>query len=116
MKNIGYVLISLGFLIGSYFTVLDKLNVEWGAFSVLLILGFAGVALVQIGGKKEAQAEDKISSNISIIETSLKNLAEKVSQLNADKASINTYDMRHRLDEMLIDCLLYTSPSPRDPE
>ena len=105
MKNSGYILISAGFLVGSYFTMLDKLNVEWGLFSIFLAMGFVGVALVQIGSKKATQAEDKISANISIIESSLSNLVEKVSQLNSEKASINTYDMRHKLDEILIDDL-----------
>ena len=105
MKNIGYLLIGLGFLVGSYFTMLDKSNVEWGAFTIFLILGFVGVAIVQVGNKKAAKSEDTMSSNIAIIESSLANLVDKVSQLNADKHSINTYDMRHKIDEMLIEDL-----------
>ncbi|NIR94934.1 MAG: hypothetical protein GWO08_15090 [Gammaproteobacteria bacterium] len=105
MKLIGYLLITVGFLAGAYLTVLDTQMIQWGNFIMTLAIGFLGVALVQIGSRKLSTAEDKVADNISIIESSLSNLVEKVTQLNADKASIDTYEMRHKLDELLLDDL-----------
>lgn len=105
MKNIGYLLITIGFLSGAYLTVLDSRLVQWLPFVITLILGFAGVALVRIGGRQHSHHEDKLAANIAVIEKSLTNLVEKTTRLNEQKNAINTYDMRHRIDEELLEDL-----------
>lgn len=105
MKNIGLACITVGFLLCAYLAVLDELDVGWTAFLPSLLLGFVGVALVHIGSRKEAFAEERVSTNISILEQSLASVVEKVGRLNAEKGSIFTYDMAGRIDALLLDDL-----------
>jgi hypothetical protein len=39
------------------------------------------------------------------VEKSLNNIVQNITRLNKEKFSINTYDMRHRIDELFIDDL-----------
>ncbi|MCB0303895.1 MAG: hypothetical protein KDI38_08950 [Calditrichaeota bacterium] len=105
MTKIGYILIAVGFLYGAYLTSLDPQLVQWGRFLPTLLMGFVGVALVRMGTKQESQAEHKIAENIGAIEKSIANIVAKTTQLDADKNKIHTYDMRHKVDKMLIDDL-----------
>lgn len=105
MKPLGLTLITLSFLAGSYLTSLDALEVNWTLFLIALGGGLAGVILVQIAERQLARADDKIASNISSLSTSLDNLVRNITELNAKKDDINTYDVRHKIDELLLDDL-----------
>ena len=105
MKKAGYILITIAFLIGAYFTSLDPQKVMWQYFIPLLIIGFIGVTLVKKGSKKTTHTEERFSQNLSDIESSLNNIVQKLTRLNSEKESINAYDMRHKIDELLIDDL-----------
>ncbi|MDH3216363.1 MAG: hypothetical protein OEN01_08730 [Candidatus Krumholzibacteria bacterium] len=105
MKTIGYVLIAASFLAGSLVAVLETVTVRWGYFVPLLVLGFIGVVMVRMGIRQHTQAAEIVSTNIKAIHESLHSLVKKVTQLNLEKSNINTYDMRHRLDELLVDDL-----------
>jgi hypothetical protein len=69
----------------------------------MFLVAVAGVALAQIGSRRIAFHADTVASNIEDIDRSLRNLAEKVAKLNRDKDKIHTYDMRHRIDDLLMD-------------
>ena len=105
MKNIGYLAIVVSFLYGSYLTSLDKETVDWLLFGIALALGIVGVFLVQLAEKQHAQDSENVSSNLTIIESSLNNIVEKVGQLSAQKHEIFTYDMSQKIDDMLIEDL-----------
>ncbi len=105
MKRIGYLLITLSFLGGTLVAVTDTLTVRWGIFIPIFLAGFVGVALVQITIRQHAQAADTVTTNIRTIHASLDSVVKKVGRLNGDKENINTYDMRHRIDEMLVEDL-----------
>ncbi len=105
MKKSGYLLIAIAFLGGAYLTSLDPQKVMWQYFITLIILGFVGVALIKISNKKATHTEERFSKNLSDIESSINNIVQKLNQLNSQKESINTYDMRHKIDELLIDDL-----------
>jgi hypothetical protein len=105
MQKIGLTLITLSFLAGSYLTVLDHLEVNWGYLLPFLVLGFVGVGLVQLGKKRAAQDSEAITENLSIIERSLNNIVEKVTYLSSEKETIFTYDMAPKIDELLIEDL-----------
>jgi len=70
-----------------------------------LIVGAIGVVLVQSGKRQHTKSEEKLTSNIQNIQASLSRIAENITQLNAAKDSINTYDMRGRIDELFSDDL-----------
>lgn len=105
MRRIGYVLVWGGFLGASLVAVLEARDINWLYFVPLFLVGFAGVAMVRMGTKQEEQSLHRIDANIQTIHASLENVVKKVSQLNKDKDSINTYDMRHKIDEMLLEDL-----------
>ena len=105
MKKAGYLMIVIGFIAGALLSVVDELEVQWGFFVCALIVGAIGVALVQSGKRQHTKSEEKLTSNIQNIQASLSRIAENITQLNAAKDSIDTYDMRGRIDELFSDDL-----------
>ena len=105
MKKIGYLMITFGFLAGSLAAVVDQISVQWTYFVAGLLAGAVGVALVRIGQRQESRAQGKLTSNIQSIETSLGRIVENMTRLNKEKLSINTYDVRHRIDELFVEDL-----------
>lgn len=103
MKRLGYLLITIGFLGASYAAVLDHIEVHWGLFIPMFLVSVGGVALARIGSRRIAFHADTVASNIDDIDTSLTNLAANVARLARDKHDIHTYDMRHRIDDLLLD-------------
>jgi len=105
MQKLGYILIVLGFLGASYMTVLDPTLVSWGRFLPLAAVAVVGVLAVRISTRQQSTHVDTIAANIEDISTSLGRLVENVTKLNREKETINTYDMRHKVDELLRDDL-----------
>ncbi len=105
MKKLGYLMITIGFLAGSLAAVVDKQNVQWSYFITALLAGAVGIVLVRFGDRQESRAEGKLASNIQSIETSLGRIVENMTRLNTEKHSINTYDVRHRIDELFVEDL-----------
>lgn len=105
MKKLGFLIITVGFLAGSLAAVVDEQNVQWGYFVAALLAGAVGIVLVHLGERQESRAEGKLTSNIQSIETSLGRIVENMTRLNKEKLSINTYDVRHRIDELFVEDL-----------
>jgi RNase adaptor protein for sRNA GlmZ degradation len=105
MKRNGYLLIAAVFLGGALVAVLEPREVNWVLFVPILIAGFIGVVMVRAGTKQHEQAEHRITANIETIHKSLESVVKKTTQLNLEKKSIYTYDMRHKLDELLVEDL-----------
>jgi len=105
VKKLGYVIITIGFLAGALVAVLDESRVQWGYFSGALILGAVGIILVHLHEKRDSRSEKRLATNLQDIETSLTHIVENMSLLNAEKQSINAYDMRHRVDELFSEAL-----------
>jgi hypothetical protein len=104
-KKIGLILITLSFLIASYLSVLDALTIDWPLFIPAFLVGIVGIAFVQLAKRKLAGETDRIASDLSAVEESLQNVVRLVADLDARKSEIHTYDMRHRIDELLLDDL-----------
>ena len=100
MKKLGYIIITVSFLAGSLIAVLDELKVQWGYFIGVLVLGIVGIVLVHLHERKSSRSEKRLAMNLEDIKTSLIRIVENMTQLNAEKQSINAYDMRHRIDEL----------------
>jgi uncharacterized membrane protein YeaQ/YmgE (transglycosylase-associated protein family) len=105
MKRIGLLLISLGFLAGTLAAIVDRDHVRWGYFSAALVVGVAGVFVARSGHHKMHKSEEKLSENISIVETTLTNIVRNINTLDSEKQSIDTYDVRFRIDELFLDDL-----------
>lgn len=105
MKNIGYLLIAAGFLFGAYFSVVDDEQVVWRFVVPGLLVGAAGIAMVQIAGRSSSRAEEAMRASLGKLDTSLSNLVENVGRLDAEKESVDVYDVRHRIDEIFMEDL-----------
>jgi hypothetical protein len=105
MRYLGYVLITVSFLVCSYLTVLNEFAVNWGLFIPFLLVGVAGVAIARISTRREAESEDVVTKNIGSLRTSLENVVTNIRQLNKDKESIDVYDLPQQIDSIFLDDL-----------
>lgn len=104
-KKIGLSLITVSFLAASYISVLDSTVIEWQLFIPALLIGAVGIGFVQLGKRKHAGQTERIASDLTAIEGSLQNVVRIVADLDSRKDEIHTYDMRHKIDELLLDDL-----------
>jgi hypothetical protein len=99
LRHLGYLLITIGFLGGSFEVVKQVEGVNTSIFLIWLGIGIVGVIVAQRARKAEATDVEVISTNVRAIESSLQSLTAEAQRLNAEKAEINVYDLRHRIDE-----------------
>jgi hypothetical protein len=98
MKYFGYFLIAAGFLWGSYLTVEQPEGVNTSLYVAALAVGVAGVAVARLAARAEARDETRLQANIATIESSLAAIVDDAERLDAEKESINVYDLRHVID------------------
>jgi len=103
MKNFGYLLITIGFLGGALASVTDEEKVEWGYFAGAVALGVAGVVVVRTSDRQVGTSEVKLAANIETVEGALGSIVENMTRLDAEKETINTYDVRHKVDELFVE-------------
>ena len=99
LRHFGYLLITIGFLGGSYEVVKQVDGVDTTSFLMWLTVGIVGVIIAQRARKAEATDVEVITTNVRAIESSLETLSEEAHKLNAEKAELNVYDLRHRIDQ-----------------
>jgi hypothetical protein len=105
MKLIGFLMVTVGFIAAALAAVVDENAVRWLWYIPALGLGVAGVAAIRIDDLRHSKAEHHVASRIETVESSLEKIATNINKLNTDKHSINTYDMRHRIDELFVEDL-----------
>ncbi|MHC4563882.1 MAG: hypothetical protein ACYS8X_14080 [Planctomycetota bacterium] len=79
--------------------------VKWMWYVPALALGVAGVVMIRTEEARHEKTEHHVAANIEAVQSSLERIAANIEKLNADKDSIDTYDMRHRVDELFVDDL-----------
>ncbi len=102
MKNFGYLLITVGFLFGSYFSVVDSEQVEWSYVIPALIIGLAGVASVQISSRRSRRGAEAVHTSMNELEESLARIVENATKLDDEKETIDVYDVRHQIDDLFM--------------
>jgi hypothetical protein len=105
VRPLGFLLVIAGFLLGALASVLNETTVYWPWFVPGAAIGVAGVLLVQMGHRRHHRAPDRLTSNMQAIEESLRRVVANMTRLNAEKQSIDPYDMRHRLEQLFADDL-----------
>jgi hypothetical protein len=103
MKSIGFILVTVGFIAAALASVVDENVVRWLWYIPALGLGAAGVVLIKMEHSRHSKTEHHVASRIETVDSSLERIATNITKLDADKHSINTYDVRHRIDELFID-------------
>lgn len=105
MKRIAYLLITVSFLAAAYFSVIDPELVPWPKVIPALLVGLAGVAMIQLSTRSKERAVDTVRTNIEKLEESLSNIVANAIRLDEAKDIIDPYDIRHRIDELFMDDL-----------
>lgn len=106
MKPLGYALITVGFLGGAFTAVREVEGIAAGTFLVWLALGVLGVVVVRRAAHREATDEVRLTANIETLERALDRIVASAEWLNAEKNTIDVYDLRHRIDERFLDDLV----------
>ncbi len=105
MRRLGFLLVIVGFLAGALASVVNQTVVPWDWFVPAVTAGFIGVVLVRLGRRREVRATERLTSNMRAIQDSLRRIAQNMTQLNAEKQSIDPYEVRHRLEGLFADDL-----------
>jgi hypothetical protein len=103
MKSIGFLMVTVGFIAAALASVLDENVVQWVWYIPALGLGAAGVILIKMEHVVQSKTEHHVAARIETVDGSLERIAANINKLNAEKDSIDTYDMRHRIDELFVD-------------
>ncbi|MCL5281774.1 MAG: hypothetical protein M1376_17900 [Planctomycetes bacterium] len=105
MRRLGFLLVMVGFLAGALASVVNETAVRWDWFIPAVVVGFVGVVLVRLGRRREVRATERLTSDMQAIQNSLRRIARNMTQLNAEKQSLDPYEVRHRLEELFADDL-----------
>ena len=103
MKSIGFLLVTVGFIAAALASVVDENVVRWLWYIPALGLGVAGVVLIKVEHARQSKTEHHVASRIETVDNSLERIAANINKLDAEKQSIDTYDMRHRIDELFVE-------------
>ncbi|MDX1583135.1 MAG: hypothetical protein R3338_05985 [Thermoanaerobaculia bacterium] len=101
MRILGYALITLGFLGGAYFIVVQTEGVRLAPYLISAAVGVAGVVVVRIALRREATHEEILIANIEAVETNLRTILDKVGDLDDRKEEIDVYTIHDLIDETL---------------
>ncbi len=105
MKLIGFLMVTVGFVAAALASVLDESVVKWVWYVPSLALGVAGVVVIRRDIARHSKTEHHVAARIEAVEGSLTRIATNIDKLNADKHSVDTYDVRHKIDELFVDDL-----------
>jgi hypothetical protein len=103
MKTVGFLMVAVGFIAAALTSVLDENAVRWMWYIPALGLGAAGVVLIKMEHSLQNKTEHHVAARIETVDSSLERIAANIKKLDADKHSIDTYDMRHRIDELFVE-------------
>ncbi len=100
MKNIAYVMIIGGFLVGAYATALDVENVKWAMFVIAAVAGALGVILAKRTERAHATSGDVLEANRNHLIESIGNIVRDLREMT-DGESLTGEALRHWIDEKL---------------
>ncbi len=100
MKNIGYIVITIGFLGGATAGVADKDEVRWAYFIPAIAAAAAGVFMVRLAQKTHSTGTKKLASNMEAVRTSLARITANITDLDGRKADVETHDVRRWISEL----------------
>lgn len=101
-KHIGYVLIGLGFLAGAWFGVADVEGVNWWGAVPSLLVGLAGVAVVQLQQRADRSGSDTVRASLELIDASLERICANIAELDAGKSKLDVYTVHARIDALFM--------------
>jgi hypothetical protein len=82
-----------------------KSAIKWLWYIPALALGAAGVAVIRTNEARQSKTEHHVTAKIETIDNCIGRIVANINKLNSEKQSINTYEMRHRIDELFVNDL-----------
>lgn len=101
MRKLGYALITLGFLGGAYAIVAQTEGVSLVPYVIATAIGVAGVVIVRIGLRREASHEETMITNLEAVDTHLREIRSRVTDLDNRKQEIDVYTVHALIDSSL---------------
>jgi len=98
-------MVTAGFIAASLAAVVEQDAVRWLWYVPTLAVGIAGAAAIRIEIARHSKTEHHVTAKVETVYASLERIAANINKLDADKHSIDTYDMRLRIDELFIEDL-----------
>ncbi|MCH9693939.1 MAG: hypothetical protein K0U72_05475 [Gammaproteobacteria bacterium] len=83
MKNLGFLLITVGFLVGAFATSLDVQNVNWMVFGSGAIAAIAGLYIFKRQASAHARSESVLQSNRSELTESIQNIVRDLEAMTS---------------------------------
>lgn len=100
MKNIAYLLLAGGFLVGAYATALDAQNVDWTLFGVAALVAIAGVMIAKRANRAHATSGTVLETNRKELNESIDNIVRDLGNMTAGTAAKGE-ELRDWIDEKL---------------
>ena len=91
MKRAGFLLMSGGFLWGSFVTVNYLEHVEWTPYAIAFVLTAVGAVLTKLSQRITVEEAGRVKADISTIEGSLQELVEKVKPVSPVSFPLKTF-------------------------
>ena len=100
MKNIAYLLLAGGFLVGAYATALDAQTVDWALFGVAALAAIAGVIIAKRANRAHATSGTVLETNRKELNESIGNIVRDLGEMNAGTAARGD-ELRDWIDDKL---------------
>ena len=101
MKNFGYILVTIGFILASLVSVTDIFEVEWKYFALSMLVSIVGIFLIKSIEKSETGNAETLSTNMKNIEESLEHIVSGVKKIRSDINPENPQQVRIKIDALL---------------
>ena len=99
MKNLGYLLITVGFLAGSLVAVQTAANtVDAKLFLPAFAVAVVGVVMARMGARQEAREEGALNINFETVGRSMANVVANFPRLSADVEAGDPYALNETID------------------
>jgi hypothetical protein len=97
MKNFGYLLLIVGFLLGAYATVIDVQNVNWQLFVMAAFAAVTGLVIFKRQVSAHARSDSVLELNRSELRESIHNIVKDLNELTNGE-SLHGDALRTRID------------------
>jgi hypothetical protein len=84
MKAIGFLLLTLGFLIGAFATALDVEHVNWPGFVVAAVGAVVGLVLIKRAAAAHATSDEVLALNRGELNESIKNIVRDITDIRSN--------------------------------
>jgi len=101
MRMTGIIMMWVGFLSAAFFAMRQLGTVEWVPFGLCAAIGVVGVVLIRRSANAGATDTVKVSADLATLESRLASVNERLGVMIEGKASIDVYDVRHKIDDEL---------------